>query len=74
MTTKQQLEAQVSDLKNDVDVLLATLASIRTTPSAQYMARSQSRESESSHSTMTATKLQPECGQGMRCSRELKML
>lgn len=28
MTTKQQLEAQVSDLKNDVDVLLATLASI----------------------------------------------
>ena len=28
MTTKQQLEAQVSDLKNDVDVLLATLASV----------------------------------------------
>ena len=28
MTTKQQLEAQVSDLKNDVDALLTTLATI----------------------------------------------
>ena len=28
MTNKQELEAQVSDLKNDVSVLLKTLASI----------------------------------------------